>query len=699
MNFPAPIVRLLFIPVVLLFLFLSACQQAPDEESVEAVATEEATTPVLATAVSQTETETETPPSTSPSATATTVSTATKAAPEVPTTAPTVVAQASPTAINTATAVPLPDKPGALIQVSIQSQVGVLLDEFPEEMRDRVAAAIMAQSEEVWLARAQRQLRMTKNRLNFRNFVYEGKGQLPLPPQELWEIQLSADGPSRQTIQGRDLVLIDYTFSSTLLTDPDSIAEAEPVLAQPGAVWEEFFAFPADPDMLLQRTDNACVNEAGFPPNSYDSENIWHFYNFECTADSGGALGCHRTQLATFDCREALALAVGVVETNVRWERLPWDDDLANQVRVGALTNLEEPDLAVVRNDLRTNRITYRYFTADDCAIEEEAVGGEGWRRLLQFDATVDNVSGAALHIGPAKGEDPENNVFDYNACHDHLHYSNYGEFFLANQDQLNGSKQAFCVQSTTRRSNNEWSPLTHPYSCTFQGIQAGWADEYVAGLDAQWVDITEMDVPPDGRTVGLGFTSNGDQFLCEGTLQFDENGEMLWEASGFTTDDGESINRPQCDFIEDWDANNEEILDVFVPQMGSFVTAACANEESGPKRNCGFTEVELTANDRFCEPSENVQLNIPLPPTAAPQVLRACQWSAALGVGVACTFEDSLRNITVLAGEETAVSFTCPAILDAEAEAEVQGGYALYIAPIWPQDEMVLAPVVRAEP
>ncbi|NKQ37169.1 MAG: hypothetical protein HF973_16330 [Chloroflexi bacterium] len=543
--------------------------------------------------------------------------------PPTPTAAPTAVSAAapSPQSLNPSS----PPPPGALIAVSIESSVGVLLDEFPEEMRDRVAEAIIAQPEDVWLARTQRQLRLTKNRLNFRNFVYEDKGQLPLPPPELWDIQLDTAGPRRETVQGHDLVLLDYSFTSALLTDPESIAQAEPVLAKEGAVWQEFFAFPADPDMLLQRTDNACVNEAGFPPNSFDSENVWHFYNFECTADSGGALGCHRTQLATFDCREALSLFVGVIETDVRWER------------------------------------------------------------LLQFDATVHNVGGAALHIGPAKAEDPENNVFDYNACHDHLHYSNYGEFFLANQAELTGSKQAFCVQSTTRPGNNEWSPLTHPYSCTFQGVQAGWADEYVAGLDAQWVDITDLDVPPDGRTVGLGFTSNGDKFMCEGTLITDENGEVVWEPSGFVTEEGESINRPQCDFIENWDVNNEDVRDVFVPQTGSFVTAACANDESGPKRNCGFTELELTANDRFCEPGENVDLSVALSQQAAPQVLRVCEWSAALGTGVACVFEDALLNRTIVA--DTAVSFACPSIRDAAADAEITGGFAVYAAPLWPED------------
>ena len=73
--------------------------------------------------------------------------------------------------IDEPTAVPFASLPGALIQISMQSQVGVLLDEFPVEMRDLVAADLLAQSNEAWLARATRQVRLTRNRLTFRDFI------------------------------------------------------------------------------------------------------------------------------------------------------------------------------------------------------------------------------------------------------------------------------------------------------------------------------------------------------------------------------------------------------------------------------------------------------------------------------------------------------------------------------------------------
>jgi hypothetical protein len=561
----------------------------------------------------------------------------------------------------------------------MQGRVGVLLDEFPGDMRETAAALVLEQSDDLWRIRAQRQLRLSKLRLNFRDFRYEEKGQLPLPPVELWSIQLDPAGATRQTVQGHDLILIDYTFTSVLLTGADSAGQAEPALGAIGGVWLEPFIFPLDPDLLLQRTGNACINEGGFPPNSFDSENIWNFYDFACQADSGGASGCHRTLLPARSCRQALAAGVGEHETSIRFERLPWDEVLAGQVRLGPFPSAGSPDLLAVAADLETNRIVYRFIDPDNCAVEEASVGGSGWRRLLQFSATVHNVGGQPLHIGPVLAEDLEHNVFDYSLCHDHFHYSHYGDFSLAMPDQLVSGKQAFCVQSTDRYSNNELAPLTHDYSCRFQGIQTGWVDEYGAGLDSQWLDITDLAIPAEGVTVQLGFTSNSDQFLCEGTPILDERGEVVWEATGFVTEDGAAISRPNCEFTPDWDANNQAFREVFIPQTGGFVTAPCTKNELSPLRNCGFTE--LPVENAACAPGDLVDLALPAKALVQPQILRVCEWSAQLGSGVACTFEDAVANL-IVGRDENRVTFACPQVRDAE---EFAGGYALYMSPVYP--------------
>lgn len=581
---------------------------------------------------------------------------------------------------NDATATPLLWGEGALIQLKMESQVGVLLDEIPTEWRDEAAAALLARPASYWLAQAQQQVQLTKNRLYFRNFFYEDKGQLPFPPKELWTFTLDNAGPVRQNLAGHDLIMIGYTFTSTLLTDLASPALAEPALEEVGGVWEEPFVFPADPDFLLQRTGNACINEGGFPPNSFDSENISIYYDYTCLANSGGPSGCHRTRLPTLSCREALTAGIGEVETVMRFERLAWDASLADEVRVGDVTTIDAPDLAVVGSDLKTNRIVYRYITPDSCALGEQSVGDSGWRRLLQFDATVYNIGGEPLHIGPVISEDPLRNAFRYDACHDHFHFSNYGIFSLDDVPGAVGGKRAFCVQSTNRFSNNEQSPLTHPYTCQFQGIQAGWVDEYGAGLDSQWIDITDIEVPDSSLTAQLTFISNSDQFLCEGTPILNDEGVLLWEPTGFRTETGLPISRPQCTFTEGWDINNAASEAVTIPPLGSFVTAPCTGGEVGPLRNCGF---EAEDDDLICQAGQPTAITYSLAETAVPQVVRVCEASTVLATGVACTYEDALANV-IVGQAETAINFTCPGARDAQ---EPGGRYALYTAPLYEED------------
>ena len=410
-----------------------------------------------------------------------------------------------------------PDLPdGALITVALESRVGILLNDIPQAERDNVAAELLARSDDDWLHLAFRQVQLTSYRLNFRNFVTIGKGQLPLPPRDLWQLELTSE-PRREQVGIHDLVLVDYQFNSTLLTDAQSPAQAEPALAVEGGVWLEPFIFPLDPNLLFQRTGNACLNEAGFPPDSYGSENTWVFYDFDCTPESVGAAGCHRSVRPALSCQQALANRVGTFETTIRFERLPWDDELADSVRMGEVTTAVYPDVKVFGQDLEDHRLEYIYFPTNSCAIQEGCVSDTGWRRVLRFAATVHNVGGAALHIGPVVAQDLANNTFIYDACHDHYHYEGFGEFYLGDAD--NAAKQAFCIESTSRFSNNEFSPLVHNYTCTFQGIETGWVDEYGAGLDCQWLDVTDI-IATDAEqavTLPLGLHVNADRFLCEG--------------------------------------------------------------------------------------------------------------------------------------------------------------------------------------
>lgn len=610
------------------------------------------------------------------------------------------------------TATPTPG-PGALIGLQMESQVGVLLDELPESERDRVTEELLNRPDEYWESLAKQQVLLTYNRLHFRPFFYERlKWQLPLPPENLWEIELSSDGPRRETVQNHDYVLIDYTFNSTLLTDQESPARAEPNLRETGGKWTEPFVLPVDPTQLLQRTDNACLNEGGFPPASFDSENIFLYYDYSCEADSAGPTGCHRSRLANLSCMEALSFRVGWVEAGMQFERLRWNRSLADDVRMGNITSIGAPNLAVVEDDLHTNRIVYRYFAPNSCAAQEQCISGTGWRRLLMFDATAHNQGTEALDVGRVIIANPLNELFEYNSCHDHYHFANYGEFEFGVNNQP--SKQAFCVESTSRLSNNESSPLTHDFTCRDQGIQAGWVDEYVAGLDCQWIDIT--DSLPDGEaaTLPLTFRFNQDMFLCEGDPILNEDGELQWEPTGLRNEEGLPLSRPQCEFVDNWQIDNEGSIDVFVSEVGSFVNEPCTNGEIGPLRNCDFVgqplpplptptpiptatpsdedgegdeEVEETPIYR-CEPNRSVQLTCSIPDDAAPQVLRICETSDVLGIGIPCTYESSLLNRTIT-NEGRNITFTCPRPRD---ENEPGGDYTFYTAPLFPDD--TLAPI-----
>lgn len=577
---------------------------------------------------------------------------------------------------------------GALISTTMDGRVGYLLDELPEGLRERVAQQLIAQPESIWQERARAQARLMTYRLVFRNFFYEeveAKGQLPLPPEEKWQITLLGS-PERATVDGHDLVLIDYRLQSTLLTDGESPAAADEALGTIGGTWSEPFVLPLDPELLLQRTGFACMDESEFPPNSVDGENVATFYDQDCEA---GENECHVTETPDEDCTEALTRAVGSLSAELQFERLPWDPALADSVRVGAIGEAGA-DLQVIGEGLDNHRIIYRYIAADSCAMAENCVTGLGWRRLLQFDASVKNVGADALHIGDVdyylEDEDTllsRHNIFVYSECHEHYHFAHYGSFELGTENQRVGNKQAFCLQSTNRYGNNETAPLTHDYSsCEYQGIQAGWGDDYGAGVECQWIDVTGM---ADGGpvTAQLEFKSNPDRFLCEGQPVLNDAGEPVFEDSGFVTDTNQRVDRPSCDFSPGWDSNNLEARSIPMPQAGGFITEPCSRGQLGPLRDCGFSAGIASLSEVACPVGGSIQLRCSVPDGTPPAVVRVCEYSEQLQTGVSCVYRDALAN-QVVAGSDVLVSVSCPEARDA---IEVGGRVSVYGAPVVPGD------------
>jgi hypothetical protein len=590
---------------------------------------------------------------------------------------------------------------GALIQMKSTSTVGVLLDEIPAgALREQAAANALAKPAEFWIARARNQVRLMNYRLVFRSGFHaipsgnstKTYGPLPLTPQETWIVTLQG-APYRAKINGHDLVVVDYAFNSVIVSDADSPAKVDPNLGTIGGTASETFNLPADPELLFERTGYACMDEDEFPPGSVFEENTWYFYDDTCT---GGTSSCHVSVPVSGSCVNALVNEVGRVRSTIGFARIPYDAAIADAFRVGtvnpeAISAGAAADLAVVTEGMSNERaFTWRFFGPGSCELGEGVIGSYGWRRLLAFSAIVRNDGTAAIDLGDVS--DPANpyvasNAFEYSACHHHYHFSHYGTFTYAGGT---GSKRAFCLEDTNRYHNDETTPLTASHqTCANQGVGAGWGDEYNFGIPGQWVDVTGKDT---SNPQPLSFLSNPDQFLCEGTLVRDANGNLIFDATSFTNLAGETEYRVRCNFLNNWNTNNLGVVSVASPG-GSFVTDACTRGQVGPNRSCGFA-AGLGANDNDvphpCTTARNMNLSCRAI-GGAPAVVRVCEVSGQNGVGVACTADDSLANV-IVGPTATPVQFACPAVRDAAMSSDPVpvplmlpgvGGYSIYRAAI----------------
>ncbi len=572
---------------------------------------------------------------------------------------------------------------GSQIDMRMRSTVGVLLDEIPAgALRDQAAADASNRGDAFWIAKAERQIRLTNYRLVFRGGFYGSpKGPLPLPDKAVWEIRLRGK-VRRRRIDGHDYVAIGYTFRTNLISDADSPAAVEPSLADIGGKWSEPFVLPIDPDLLFERTGFACMDEDEFPLGSVFEENTWYFYDQTCGVETADTASCHLTQLPAESCVDALGRHVGKVRAGIHFKRIGYDAAKAARYRVGTLVNPNGADLGVVQDQMSDEMaVRYRFFESDSCEIVENTVGAPGWRRLLTFTAAVRNDGIAPIHMGdPSDPNNPwvKSNAFQFSACHKHFHFTHYGKFKYGSQP---GLKKAFCLEDTNRYHNDERTPLTAVHqSCLNQGIGAGWGDEYNFGISGQWIDVTDEDT---SVAKPLTFETNPDQFLCEGQT-LDSSGNpvdpldlagIAFVPSGFFDDSGDPVSRNSCAFFPNYDADNLGIVSFSAPVAGSFVTSGCTRGQTGPLRDCGFNAMAPAVNS--CVAGQSIALTYPSGDAA--KVVRVCEVSARLGVGVACAYREALANAIVDASGAT-VGFTCPAVRD---DAGGAGGYSVYEAPL----------------
>lgn len=586
---------------------------------------------------------------------------------------------------------PAPADPGALVAVSFDGTVGVLLDELPEAIRDRVAQDVIDKPGDFWVARAREQLRLSSIRLTYRQFFYpdEGRFQLPLPPEPVQRFDLDPQGPTRATIDGHDMVVIGYHFHSYLVTSVDSPGVSDPDLAAVGGVWDEPFVFPVDPTLVFERTGYACMSESSLPAGTIGPENAYLAYDDTCVVEVPTAPICHFTMPGPSEsCVEAVTRAVGHLEAAIHYEHVPWDEALAAEHRLGAIEQPDYPDLAVRSDALAVNHISYRYFPEDACELQEECIGAPGWRRILNFDATDENIGGKPVHIGAVNfylvDEETEaslHGMYEFSACHQHYHFKHYGNFELEGVPNAAGYKTGFCLISTDRLMNNEQSPMNNPYAdCAYQGIESGWADRYQAGLPCQWLDITDVGVTGDPVEATLSFHSNPNGFLCEGTLVTDADGKQIWEPTDFKTSDGKPVDRPKCEFFPGSEDNDVGTTPVMVSEKGSIVTSPCQKNQIGPHRNCDLSERDDTPT---CTPGADVTLKCSVADPSKPQVVRICDYSFTLGQGMACSAIDAFAT-KVVDGQDVEVSFKCPSMRD---DIELGGRYSIYAGGVWNAD------------
>ena len=151
-----------------------------------------------------------------------------------------------------------------------------------------------------------------------------------------------------------------------------------------------------------------------------------------------------------------------------------------------------KPDLTVDAAGLNPY-FTTESFPSSACEIEEGTITA-GTKRLMRFTTRTRNIGTADLVLGnPAASPS-----FEWGPCHGHHHFRSFAQYRLLTASGSlvrTGKKVGFCLMDITRVSTAA-NPSAR-YTCSNQGIQAGWADIYSANLSGQWIDVTGLPAGP----------------------------------------------------------------------------------------------------------------------------------------------------------------------------------------------------------
>ena len=184
---------------------------------------------------------------------------------------------------------------------------------------------------------------------------------------------------------------------------------------------------------------------------------------------------------------------------DLNFTRIPDDPVVARQWRfpadgpsVNELGEVAPVNLFEIEEELSRRRFVYLYIEPTGCELVEKCVGGSGWRRLMLFSTTSPNYGNDDFHVGKISyyGTDEpsdlvtQRRVFEYSPCHKHFHFTHYAQFQFGTENSVTNTKRGFCLQTTYRHANAEWSVMGQDhYVCSNQGISPGWSDTYQGGL------------------------------------------------------------------------------------------------------------------------------------------------------------------------------------------------------------------------
>ena len=588
---------------------------------------------------------------------------------------------------------------GALISVHFTSEIGFLLDELPDfalvKARNYILRSV---TEDDWRKRVVTQIKMSLTRQVFRQVNGIGnEKQLTIPPEELWKISFT-DKPKYKKIQNHKYISRSYTFYSVLVAPSKSVYQSEPKLVPIGGTFCETYHLPVDPNDIFQRTGYACMNEASFSFETVYSANAHYFFDSGCGPEEYTPVenrtfeqslnNCHWSTNVTISCVEALEKFVGYIDATYIWTRLHWNEAEARKWRFGKMT-AETADLSTMKGSLENSiNYHYRYFDDNSCAIREAGVGtqrgcisGPGWRQLLKFTSSSINVGKTDVFLGDINSEEQiKANFFVYSDCHHHFHFQHYGKFMFGNEV---GRKVGFCLQTTWRYFNNEWTSLNTPYeTCLNQGISPGWGDDYIQGIDCQWIDVTGF----SPQVYNLTEEVNSDKYMCEGVINtYPNNSRILIDSGSINLDNNKTEYMFSCNFTNNFFENNVGYYPVnFHGQSDANMALPCnLGPELTPVKDCGF---DLIHDNLICTPDINKTIVLQKQVYQENLIIRVCESSIVLGHSVYCEYEKALANVLFTSGKLLKISFKCPGKRDA---IEIGGRFSIFVSSLIPDQTL----------